>query len=327
MYWQLWPQQQALANDSNAVNVADLELLCHIMNSHRAANDDFDDGELPTAQTEELEKLNMSLSVPSCQEKFPKDVTPDETNPDYCKNATAKDECVRAWNKWKKEAAALKHPGSFPTKALQTAAKLTSPAGPAARLAIANLLEQANSLRTEYLINVRPEITAAKQVQRGTTQHAIFAKAGDSSAPGKRCAAELQTDRLTSCKADKAAATVCDTALCICAKDSDGQSGDLCSGGTSNTALVYSGAPNPGEVLESIWTKCGQAQAGKLTSRRLTHLIGAFRARLQTKAHASGSVVFYGTAPSNNDCGSENNKGCACFTLLSATKASSEIKR
>ncbi|RHW74118.1 variant surface glycoprotein [Trypanosoma brucei equiperdum] len=151
----------------------------------------------------------MSLSVPSWQEKFPKDVTPDETNPDYCKNARAKDECVQAWNKWKKAAAALKHPGSFPTKALQTAAKLTSPAGAAARLAIANLLEQANSLRTEYSINVRPEITAAKQVQRGTIQHAIFAKAGDSSAPGKRCAAELQTDRLTSCKADKAAATVC----------------------------------------------------------------------------------------------------------------------
>nr|APD72746.1 variant surface glycoprotein 1125.1291 [Trypanosoma brucei] len=327
MYWQLWPQQQDLANDTNAVNVADLELLCHIMNFHGADDGGLDDGDLKTDQTDELEKLNMSLSIPSWQERFPKEVTDDDPDTDYCKAAKPKQNCTQAWNKWKKEAAALKHPGSFPTKALQTAAKLTSPAGATARLAIANLLEQANSLRTEYSINVRPEITAAKQVQRGTIQHAIFAKAGDPSAPGKMCAAELQTDRTTSCKADKAAATVCGTALCICAKDSDGQSGDLCSGGTSNTAFVHSGSPNPGEVFESIWTKCGQAQAGKLTSLRLTHLIRAFRARLQTKAHASGAVVSYGTAPSNNDCRSENNKGCADFTLLSATKASSEIKR
>nr|APD75124.1 variant surface glycoprotein 1125.4936 [Trypanosoma brucei] len=323
---QLIPLYYGLAVDTNAKNVADLELLCHIIKLHSASTESLDDGDLPNTEKDELEKLNTTLSVPAWKGIFQTAESKDDEDPAYCSKASDKPACIKQWNKWKKLAAAAAASENLPSKVLHDAAKLTSPAGTAAQLMMAQILAEADALEANYKTNIQKEITAAKKLQTGKLQDAIFGKQAKPDTANSRCTAAVQTNRQITCKPSKAVATVCGTAVCICAKDATQQNGDLCSDATSSTQLNY-GSSNIGTVYEAIASKCAHAPAEKLSSQRIHSLIAAFKARLKTYHAVGGAVVYLGTVSSDtNNCASSDSNGCADFTELAASKAVTAVK-
>nr|AGQ50273.1 variant surface glycoprotein [Trypanosoma brucei] len=317
--------QYAQADDANAKNVADLELLCHVINLHTDDASAFDDSDLQTMEQTELEKINMSLSLPMWQVMFPKETTPDEKDPHYCKEAKPKEQCITQWNAWKKAAVAATKADSLPTKTLIPTDKLVSPAGAAARLAINALLAEAEALVEDYKSRLKPIIASAKAAQTGQIQDAIFGAGAMPAEINKRCKVPMPSNRQTACKVTHAAATVCGTAVCLCAKDSIQTSGELCSKATANDQLGFDGSNNVGTIYETIHTKCKQLKNQKLTASHIRSLVTAFKARLKTKGDAGGALVYYGGDPTNAHCGSVANEGCVDFTGISAATASASV--
>nr|APD73175.1 variant surface glycoprotein 1125.376 [Trypanosoma brucei] len=317
--------QYAQADEANAKNVADLELLCHVINLHTDDASAFDDSDLQTMEHTELEKINMSLSLPMWQVMFPKEIIPDEEDPNYCKEAKPKEQCITQWNSWKKAAVAAAKADSLPTKAVIYPEKLRGPAGAAARLAINALLAEAEALVEDYKSRLKPIIASAKAAQTGQIQDAIFGAASDPTTTNKRCQITMAADRVNACKVTAAAATVCGTAVCLCAKDDTQQNGELCSGATSSTRLTYSDSTNVATIYETIHTKCKRLKNQKLTAPHIRSLVTAFKARLKTKGDAGGALVYYGSDPTNAHCGSAANEGCVDFTGISAAKASASV--
>nr|AGH60606.1 variant surface glycoprotein 1692 [Trypanosoma brucei] len=291
--------QYAQADEANAKNVADLELLCHVINLHTDDASEFDDTDLPTQEQTELEKINMSISLPMWQAMFPKESTPDDKDPDYCKKAVPKDTCISQWNKWKKTAVAAAKADNLPTKALIPTAKLASAAGLAARLHIKALLEEATHLVNDYNTRVKPLIRATKTLSQGELQNAIFGEGAQPTESNNRCKAQLKSNRQTACKVTGAAKTVCGTAVCICAKDGTQTGTHLCSTATSGTNLAYDSSSNEGQVYEPIHTRCAHAEQPKLTEAHIRNLVTTFRAKLKTKGNNPNALVYYGTQTTN----------------------------
>nr|ARB50621.1 variant surface glycoprotein [Trypanosoma brucei] len=321
----VWPNQYAQADEANAKNVADLELLCHVINLHTDDASGCDDSDLQTMEQTELEKINMSLSLPMWQVMFPKETTPDEKDPHYCKQAKPKEQCITQWNSWKKAAVAAAKADSLPTKTLIPTDKLVSPAGAAARMQLSTLLAEASALVEQYKSRIKPIIAAAKAAQKAQIQEVIFGTASDPTTTNKRCQITMAADRVNACKVTAAAATVCWTAVCLCAKDDTQQNGELCSGATSSTRLTYSDSTNVATIYETIHTKCKQAKNQKLTALHIRSLVTAFKARLKTKGVAGGALIYYGSEPTNADCRSAANEGCVDFTGLSAARAPTAV--
>nr|AAK49469.1 variable surface glycoprotein [Trypanosoma evansi] len=309
--------------NTNAKNLADLNFLCRIIALADADASHLVNAELSTESVSTLMKLNMTLSSATWRNKFPKPATPPEDPPAYCKASTDMNACKLQYAKYEEAARKSEDKDNLPNKIVYPEKRINSVQGRTARLLIQAALERAIAITEKYNSNSK-EIIKTSTKNTAKLQQAIYGQPKADKTATNICVAAAQNDRQTSCTLKKTAATVCGTAICLCAKESGTQTGLIC--GEPHIAATFNfAAASVAAGYQSIHTKCSQSPKPILTSSYIESLVAGFYARLKTKEHGTRATVYLGTAPTNENCAAENNKACVDFTDLSEASATKAV--
>nr|APD73413.1 variant surface glycoprotein 1125.1160 [Trypanosoma brucei] len=301
-------------------NIQHLHNLCLLVALKQITTLPGDVSEISPAETEELEKINISLASPEWKAGFATQTQDKKQSKPECTAPGDKPQCSQKYAKWEDLWVQVHATQDSKKEYLLPKSKLMSPEGRATAVSVQALPVEAEAIRTTYNSNRQ----AALGNQEGTPQQliheAIFGAAKQADLTKTDCAITLTATRGSDCGGKPGKQALCGTLVCLCAQDST-QNKELCGTTASpNTPTGWNDAQKS-TMWQPILSVCDKYPAPRPSPEQIHQLISTALAAAERK-NTGGDHVTLGEAPASGSCASAEGQGCIQLTDTGSTTAS-----
>nr|APD73756.1 variant surface glycoprotein 1125.1573 [Trypanosoma brucei] len=213
------------ANDHK--NVADLQVLCDLMNLAKGSIDTQTVEQIPESALDELERINISVADPKWRSTLAATAQDKKKDSPDCKTPEDKEVCKPHYSRWEGHNIAVLEDTKgqhFPNIGED---KLESTLGRSISITTSGLTAKAQAIRHRFNDMIANPKTPTKSKVQNLLAIAVFAAPSTAEATDKSCQVALANDRQTACGLPNGATAVCETLICVCAQDAS-QNKQIC---------------------------------------------------------------------------------------------------
>nr|APD73426.1 variant surface glycoprotein 1125.1178 [Trypanosoma brucei] len=292
-------------------NVADLQVLCDLMNLAKGSIDTPTVEPIPETVLDDIERLNISLADPkwrstlaaTAQDKQKKDS-------EDCKTPGDKEVCKPHYRRWDDHNIAVLEDTKGQKFPKISNDKLESTLGRSVAITVSGLTAKAQAIKDSFndmIANPKaPTISKAKNLLAA----AVYGAPNAAAAADKSCQIALANTRQAACGLPNGATAVCETLICVRAQDGTQQKqicGSTASPDTQQTAWSTAEKANKWNPIKSV---CDAADAPTLTAHYVRHTLAAALNRVQHCGQAGGEALVIGTPHSDCTCHGQDAEAC-----------------
>nr|ARB50731.1 variant surface glycoprotein [Trypanosoma brucei] len=316
-------EQVSAAGEGDAKNLAELDVLCDIVNLRQAK-----DTGLLTVQNVEptykiIEALNISLAHPDWAKQFPTKPPTGTGQQDPWKDNNELLQCHKQWKTHAKANIKAHSEGVRPGNKYIDDDTKRSAQGQAAALTLAAIAAHAQHLKETHATDIKPAIEGDKARIDGFINKAVFGHDPAGKTDEDRCMTPTGSTRQDICKDDNLGNSICTTLACVCSKQTNTMTIEICSAPTTQDLAAAAGEPTAYKTAgNELIIMCEAHATAEITPAAIRR--AASRPRKLWKTFGTGGTlaVYLGTAGLAAHCGTQANSACAEFSKFAKHKTS-----
>nr|AGH60339.1 variant surface glycoprotein 1408 [Trypanosoma brucei] len=307
----------AVTGDSK--HIQHLHNLCRLVALKQITALPGDVSEISPAETEELEKINISLANPEWKATFATQAAEKKQSKPECTPPANKPQCSQQYAKWEDLWVQVHATEDSKKEYLLPKSKLMSPEGRAAAVSVQALLVEAREVQEAYNSYRKSALTHEDGTAHQLIHEAIFGTSKQTDLAQTECAVTLTGNRGNDCGGKPGKQALCATLVCICAQDTT-QDKELCGAAASRSGPTgWNNAQKP-TMWQPILSVCKNYPKPSPTAQQINQLISTALAAAERK-NTGGDHVTLGKSGNDGSCAATSGKGCIQLTDTGSTTA------
>nr|APD74810.1 variant surface glycoprotein 1125.4286 [Trypanosoma brucei] len=301
-------------------NIKHLHNLCRLVALKQITTLQGDVSEISPAETEELEKINISLANPEWKATFATSPQNKKQSKPECTPPDNKPQCNQQYAKWEDLWVQVHATEDSKKQYLLPKSKLMSPEGRAAAVSVQSLLVEAEAVMTTYNLYRQTALSHQEGTPQQLIHEAIFGTPKPADLTKTDTAVTLTANRGNDCSGDVGRQAVCSTLICICA-NAGTQDKELCGTVASPSTPSGWGDAQKATMWNAVLSVCSKYPTTKPSPEQIYQLIATALVPAQAK-NSNADHVTLGEAPTSGSCAAATGMGCIQLTDTGSTTAS-----
>nr|APD75149.1 variant surface glycoprotein 1125.4965 [Trypanosoma brucei] len=308
------------AAPGDSKNIQHLHNLCRFVALKQITTLPGDVSEISPAETEELEKINISLANPEWKTTFATSPQNKKQSKPECTPPDNKPQCNQQYAKWEDLWVQVHATEDSKKQYLLPKSKLMSPEGRAAAVSVQALLVEAEAVITAYNLYRQTALGHQEGTPQQLIHEAIFGTPKPVDLTKTDTAVTLTANRGNDCSGDVGRQAVCSTLICICA-NAGTQDKELCGTVASPSTPSGWGDAQKATMWNAALSVCNTYPSTKPLPEKIYQLITQALATAEAKNTGDDHITL-GESGADGSCATASGKGCIQLTDTGSTTAS-----